>query len=146
MSSPALNPNPALSAPASRGFDQLSPLFLLGSVLLLIFGTGCVSQSESTRRAQAAFFQGQAAGRQLQSLQAAGPAVAVVGPVVRHEVAWHEELTLAEALATARYTGAIRPISILIHRSGESLRVPVNRLLSGADNPLLEPGDVVEIQ
>jgi len=73
------------------------------------------------------------------------PAVYVRGEVQNHVVPWREELTLAEALLEAGYKNALSPRSIRVHREGRAYNVDVRRLLRGTENPLLEPGDTIEV-
>ena len=60
-------------------------------------------------------------------------------------VPWTEGLTLARALLAAEYTGTLDPTRIRITRQGQSYTVDVKHLLRGQDDPLLEPGDLVEV-
>lgn len=61
-------------------------------------------------------------------------------------VPWTEDLTLAAALIAAEYQGSWDPHSIFILRMGQTYRVNPKRLLSGTENPALEPGDIVEVR
>ena len=70
--------------------------------------------------------------------------VRIVGNVRNAEIAWSEDLTLAQAVAEADYQGAGTPHEILIIRQRERFVVDPNTLLNGRDWPL-EPGDTVEI-
>ena len=61
-------------------------------------------------------------------------------------VPWTEGLTLAQALVAAQYTFNWDPHTITVTRQGEVHPVNARRLLRGQDDPLLEPGDVVEVR
>jgi len=60
-------------------------------------------------------------------------------------IPWEEGLRLAEAMLLAEYQGSREPFEISILRRGQAYRVPASRLLRGQENPLLEPGDIIEI-
>ena len=67
------------------------------------------------------------------------------GSFIHTTIPWEEGLRLAEALFLAQFQGARTPIEIAVLRGGRSYRVNANRLLRGQENPLLEPGDIIEI-
>ncbi len=69
----------------------------------------------------------------------------VLGPVRQPVLEWTETLTLSEALVAAGYQGARDPSLILVHRTGQQIRVDPRRLLQGEDLPL-QAGDTVEIR
>ena len=73
------------------------------------------------------------------------PVVWLKGPVRNPRVPWTEDLTLAQALLVAEYTGLNNPFKIDVIRQGKRYSINVGRLLRGLENPLMEPGDVVEI-
>lgn len=79
----------------------------------------------------------------LQQLQE--PVIHVHGPVQKPVVAWRENLTLAETLLEAGYRHALSPRAIRVTRQGRVYNIDVRRLLRGTENPVLEPGDVVEV-
>jgi hypothetical protein len=114
-------------------------------ILILMFATaGCTTKSAARLKAQNAFLAGQNAALQRpQTLPTGG--VTVVGAVQNPQVPWVAGLTLAQAIATANYTGTADPKKILITRQGETATLDVNVLLNGTTIPL-EPGDVVEIR
>ncbi|MGA9449939.1 MAG: hypothetical protein WBW41_01200 [Verrucomicrobiia bacterium] len=114
---------------------------LLSSVMLFC---GCVSKSKAQARAQAAYLAGQNAALRQQPAQKQAPGVTVVGPVQNPDVPWVEGLTLAQAIATAKYLGQHDPKEIIITRQGESAKLAPKMLLNGADVPL-EPGDIITI-
>jgi hypothetical protein len=91
---------------------------------------------------QAAFAAGQ---QQAMSAQTNAPSVNFRGDVKNPRVPWTEEMTLAKALVAAQYTGSWDPHTIVIVRQGEQYKLDPKRLLSGLEDPLLEPGDTVEI-
>ncbi len=98
----------------------------------------------------------QPGGPQAMSPQSAGPqgifnqpqpqTVLVQGNVKNHIIAWTEDLTLAQALINAEYRGLTSPRSIIVVRQGQANLIDMNKFLRGKDNPLLEPGDIVELR
>ena len=113
---------------------------LLACVIVVMWGCGaCTTESRARRDADAAFKAGQ---------QSAQPAMVVIfrGFVRKTIVPWTKDLTLAEALLQAEYTGSWDPRSITVTRQGEVYRIDPKRLLRGQENPTLEAGDVVEVQ
>ncbi len=114
------------------------------TALLIFTAAGCRSKPDaSAQQAQAAFFAGQQSVLQAQQ-QAAN--VTVRGPVKNQVIPWTDTLTLADAIVAADYYWPSQPQSIFIIRKGQSHKVHPRRLLSGQENPLLEPGDIVEMQ
>lgn len=90
-----------------------------------------------------------AAGRQqalLEQQQKNEPVIWFRGEVRQARVPWVEGITLAEALATAQYTGNRDPRLITVTRAGQAYSIRPNLLLRGEDNPALEPGDIVELR
>ena len=124
------------------GNSSLGRVLMMSTVIVLL--AGCKTQEkrpgvegyhELIRRQQEAL-----AIEQLKQ-----PVVYFRGLVQKPIVTWREDLTLAEALLEAGYTQPLSPRVIRVHRQGRSHNVDVTRLLRGMDNPLLEPGDVVEV-
>ena len=113
-------------------------------LLLAIAVTGCASKAKSQREAQKAFMESQQ--RMLLEQEQKEPAVWFRGDVRRQRVPWTEGLTLAEALTSAQYVGSWDPHLITVTRAGELYSVNPKRLLRGQDNPVLEPGDIVEVR
>jgi hypothetical protein len=117
-----------------------------GLVILIVAlaAAGCTTSSSARLKAQNAYLAGQnAALQRQQAAQAAG--VTVVGAVQNPQVPWVAGLTLAQAIATANYTGADTPKQILITRQGETAAMDAKVLLDGTDIPL-EVGDVIELR
>jgi len=116
------------------------------TILLLCAGVlcSCETKSKANARARAAYLAGQNDALRQQQAQARTPGVTVIGPVQNPDVPWVEGLTLAQALATAKYIGQHDPKEIIITRQGESAKLAPKMLLNGADVPL-EPGDTVTI-
>ncbi|HEY5346368.1 MAG TPA: hypothetical protein VIK62_08505 [Verrucomicrobiae bacterium] len=113
-------------------------------LILMLAATGCTTKSKSQMQAQNAFLAGQnAALKQQLAAQSAG--VTIVGAVQNPNVPWVAGLTLAQALATANYTGTDAPQQIIITRQGESATLDAEVFLNGTDIPL-EAGDVVELR
>gem|GEM_PF-2515495 len=73
-------------------------------------------------------------------------AVGFIGPVRERSVEWEPGLTLAEALVEAEYVGAGQPREILLNRQGQVVFINVKKLMRNLENPVLQPGDVVEIR
>ena len=61
------------------------------------------------------------------------------------QVPWVTGLTLAQAITTANYVGAVEPKQIIITRNGESATMDANVLLNGTDVPL-QAGDIIELR
>jgi hypothetical protein len=104
----------------------------------------CTTKSKSRMRAQQAFLAGQNAALWQQQQQAQTPGVTIVGPVQNPQVPWVAGLTLAQAVATANYTGGQEPKKIIITRQDESAVLDASILFNGPDIPL-EIGDVIEL-
>lgn len=102
---------------------------------------GCSSSKVDPRNA---FLEGQQRAWMAQQ-QNQEPSVFVRGMVRNPRVPWIEGLTLAQALLAAEYTGALDPTRIQLTREGVTRVIDVRRLLRGQDDPLLEPGDRVEV-
>jgi hypothetical protein len=122
-------------------------LFCVSGVLALLMATsfcGCVTRSQARAQAQAAYLAGQ---QDALAKMAADQrtSVYIVGPVQKSEVPWVEGLTLAQAIATANYTGRRHPKTITITRQGEQATVNPKDLLNGHVVPL-EPGDTITIR
>jgi hypothetical protein len=113
-------------------------------IFLALVVAGCVSGGRARREAQKAALEEQQ--RALAEQEAKEPAVWFRGDVRNQRVPWKEGLTLAEALVTAHYTWTWDPRHITVTRQGETYTISPRRLLRGQDNPLLEPGDVIEVR
>lgn len=101
--------------------------------------TACKTSTKSASPAAAA----PAVAMQAQDQQ---PTVLVRGEVRRPVVPWTEDLTLSRAIIAADYYARLAPMSIYITRNGKSRYVSPRRLLSGTEDPQLEPGDLVELR
>jgi hypothetical protein len=121
---------------------RLPCLFLFALMAVLVAG-GCTTKSKARAQAGAAFVAGQNEGLKL--AQSQQKVITFVGQVRNRVVLWQEGLTLAEAIDAAVYTGFSDPRSIVLRRGTESVTIKVNELLRGVTNPVLEPGDIVEI-
>lgn len=119
----------------------MKALFVVLATVLLAAAAGCAGKSK--QREAEAFRRGQQNALEAQS--AREPSVWVRGMVRHPRVPWHENLTLSQALVAAEYTGALTPWQIKVIRQGQVYRVDPKRLLRGQEDPLLEPGDLVEI-
>ena len=117
-------------------------LFILLAAVLVT--PGCASKSKAKRREQEAFLRGQQQAIAAQQ-EAQQPAVWFRGLIRHPRVPWTENMTLAQALVAADYTGTLDPTSIKIIRQGQTYRIDPKRLLRGLEDPPLEPGDLVEI-
>ena len=78
---------------------------LVALLLLSLAASGCVSRTKVQAEVRAAYLAGQ---RDAYAHMAADQrtSIKVFGPVQNPEVPWVEGLTLAQAIATANYTGA----------------------------------------
>ena len=123
-------------------------LFFIGAMAAFLIATslsGCVIQSETRVRERAAYLAGQRDElASMTTAQHADNTVFIVGPVEKSEVPWVEGLTLAQAIATANYTGSNNPKEITITRNGESASIDPKDLLTGHVVPL-EAGDTITI-
>jgi len=124
------------------------------ALIILLFTlalNGCTTKATARREAEKKAFiatqQSAMAGpeTQQQQQQQQQPAVWFRGDVRNHRVPWTDGLTLAQALLTAQYTWTWDPQSITVTRQGEVYPVNPRHLLRGQEDPLLEPGDIVEI-
>ena len=117
--------------------------FLICVVLALV-ATSCVTKSGARREAQRTLFESQQ--REVMEQQQREPAVWFRGDIKNPRIVWHEDLTLAEALTSAEYTWRQDPHTLTVTRKGEVFKVNVHRLLRGQDNPVLEPGDIIDVR
>lgn len=120
--------------------EHIKHILSLLSLLLLV--GGCASRQDE--QLKAALQQREQQVRTLMEQQQ--PAVFFQGDIRNPRVPWKEGLTLAEALVTAQYTWNWDPHRITVTRNGEVYPVDPKRLLRGQENPVLEPGDVVEVR
>lgn len=118
----------------------------LGLLVVVALGVAaCTTTSRARRDAQAAFEAGQRQAQEARQTQQS-PVVYFRGPVRKPTVPWTEDLTLAKALLQAEYTGLWDPHLILLTRKGETHRIDPRRLLSGQEDVLLKPDDLIEVQ
>jgi len=120
----------------------LKPL-LFSLALFLLTTSGCTTSSTAKAQARAAFLAGQ---QQAHMQQQQGPVVTVLGQVRNRMIPWTEELALSQVLIAADYQGFLDPRAIVIVRKGRRFQVNVKHLLRGTEDPLVEPGDTIEIQ
>jgi hypothetical protein len=123
--------------------SRLTLKLFSGGLLLALVAGGCVTRAQADAQARAAFLAGQKAA--LASVAVEGQGVNVVGPVDHPNVPWVEGLTLAQAIATANYTGHQNPEEIIIIRQGQVINVDSHSLLDGRV-VLLQPGDTIKIR
>ncbi len=114
----------------------------LGILVLAVAGAGCVTKSQADAQARAAYMAGQQAA--YQSIQGGMTDVTVLGGVDKHHVPWTTGLTLAQALASANYTGKEDPQEIILKRNSVETLIDPKQLLNGQD-VLLKPGDVISV-
>ena len=126
-----------------------SPSFLicgaagLGCLILVGVLPGCgESAARRGARNQAAFQAGQQAGI---NMSQPSKEIMVLGEVRQHHLLWSEGLTLSRAIVQAEYTGFRDPTKITVVRGGQRYPVSPKSLLRAEQDPILEPGDVVEI-
>jgi hypothetical protein len=72
--------------------------------------------------------------------------VFVQGPVRYPKILYTEGMTLSRAILTAQYSERQNPRTIVIVRHGERYPVDPNSLLRGEQDPVIEPGDLIELQ
>jgi len=113
---------------------------LLLAVLIALLA-GCVSKSNSRARVAEAYI----AGQHEASSTSQKPSITVLGDVKNHSVPWTEDSTLARALLAAEFQGLWDPHQISIKRGGETYNVKVRSFLAGAEDPPLQPGDIIEV-
>ena len=116
----------------------------LSCVLPAIMVAGCVSKSGAHRREMEAFQKGQQQAVTAQQ-QTQAPVVWFRGLIRNSRVPWSEGLTLAQGILAAQYTGASNPSSVRVTRQGQVHLIDLKLLLRGEEDPLLEPGDLVEV-
>lgn len=116
---------------------------LVAILILALAASGCVSKSKEKANAQTAYLAGQRAAY-ANIAAAQRTSVVVLGQVQKPEVPWQENLTLAQAIVAAGYTGST-PKEIILLRQGETTRIDPKNLLRGNDVPL-QPGDTITIR
>jgi len=112
------------------------------SLLLVALLSGCVSKSKSQVQAYQAYI----AGQRDASSRAQNLTVTVVGNVKNPSVPWVEGLTLAQGLLSAEYQGAWDPREISVTRAGQTYKINMKALMTGGENPLLQPGDIITVK
>lgn len=127
-------------------------------MLFVLLLAGCTTKSKAQAQAKSAYLAGQ-----LQALQRAqqqqqmppasqpiAPAssntVSIVGDVANPVLVWSEGLTLVRAIVAADYRSPQDPSVIFIVRKGQTFKVNPRQLINGLIDPVLEPGDVVELR
>ena len=115
------------------------------ALLLVLVLAGCTTKSKALAQSRGSFIAGQQQGFAQAQAQAQGKTVTILGDVRNRTVDWVEELKLTQAIVTAEYLHARDPRSITITRQGRKYEVSPKRLVSGLEDPYLEPGDVVEL-
>jgi hypothetical protein len=118
----------------------------LGGLILAGVLAGCAGKPKPSPQVQQAFLQGQRQGMAAAQAQAQGPSVWIVGKVQTPLIPWTENLTLSQALITAKYQGAQDPTQITIFRIGQRPIYMNPRLLLQGQDVILEAGDRVEIR
>jgi hypothetical protein len=129
----------------SRSRALLTRLFPVALLGLGVAVTGCASKTSARLQEQKAYEEGKQSILREQTQQNE-PVVFFRGDVRNQRVPWREGLTLAEALLAAQYTWAWDPRVITVTRNGQTHSINPKALLRGGDNPLLEPGDAVEVR
>jgi hypothetical protein len=120
------------------------------ALVILLFAAavnGCTTKASARREAdRKAFIATQQSAMPPPDNQQQQPAVWFRGDVRNQRVPWTEGLTLAQAIIAAHYTWTWDPRFISVTRQGEVYQVNPRHLLRGQEDPLLEPGDVVEVR
>ena len=113
-------------------------------LLLLTLPAGCASPSSLREREREAYRSG--ARDAMQAVTQPPPIVFFNGWVRNNAIEWHPDLTLAQGLLEAEYSGRRTPSSIRIFsHEGDVIDIDPATLLDGEDY-YLEKGDRVEIQ
>jgi len=116
----------------------------LNILLFAVVLSGCTTKATARREAERkAFIATQQSAMPPQENQQL--IVWFHGDVRNPRIPWTEGLTLAQALLAAQYTFNWDPHIITVTRQGEVHPVNPRRLMRGQEDPLLEPGDVVEV-
>jgi hypothetical protein len=123
--------------------SRLTLKLFSGGLLLALAAGGCVTKSQANAQARAAYQAGQR--NAMATIAGQGQLVVITGPVEHPNVPWIEGLTLAQAIATANYTGRHNPKAITITRQGVAISVSPRDLLVGHVVPL-QPGDAITIR
>ena len=126
-----------------RAMVQLILKLFCGGLLPVLVAGGCVTKSQADAQARAAYQAGQRDA--LATVAGQGQMVVITGPVKYPNVPWVEGLTVAQAIATADYTGRHNPKAITITRQGVAISVNPRDLLVGRVIPL-QPGDAITIR
>jgi hypothetical protein len=128
-----------------NGFLKLFCVSGISALLMATSFCGCVTKAAARAQAQAAYLAGQNDALAKMAGQGLGRGIVIVGPVEHPNVPWVEGMTLAQAIATANYTGRHNPKEIIITRQGEQASINPKDLLNGHIVPL-EPGDTITIR
>src|ERR1700678_3558372 len=110
-------------------------------LVLALAATGCETKSARDARVRAAYLAGQEAAYKSMGGE---QNVVVLGDVQKHEVPWVDGLTLAQAIATANYTGLHDPKIIFVKRGDDQTTIDPKQLLGGNDIPL-QSGDIITV-
>lgn len=104
---------------------------------------GCTSKAKARKQARAAF----EAGRlQEQSVQAQRQQTLMIQGKVRQPVVpWAPGLTLSRAIGMAQYLSPFPPHTITVRRAGVIHMVDMDGWRRGTEDPLVMPGDLVEL-
>lgn len=112
---------------------------------LLTLGAGCVTQKTAALREEEAFAQGAREGM-VSAKEPSEDWIIVQGDVRNIAIPWKEDLTLAEAILQAEYTGRRDPRFLrIISADGEIINIDPKTLLYGEDY-FLKKGDLIEIR
>lgn len=116
---------------------------VLAALLCVAGPGGCTSKAKARKQARAAF----EAGR-LQELSAAAQrqqTLMIQGKVRQPVVPWAPGLTLSRAIAMAQYNSPFPPHTITVRRAGVIHLVDMDGWRRGTEDPLVMPGDLVEL-
>lgn len=118
----------------------------LTAALAAMLISGCTTKAKARQQAQQAYLSGQRQAAAVGVPKAPeGNVVRVLGNVAKHDIEWTEDLTVARALVEAHYQGQRDPWAIFIVRGGQRNPVNLRRLLNGSLDPVVQPGDIIEI-
>lgn len=122
-------------------------VFVLRSVFVLVSLAGlagCMSKARARQEAQVAFQAGQQ--RNPEQAQIVANTLLIRGQVRTPVVTWRPSMTLSAALLEADYQGRTGPHRLTLMRQGVVYPIDIRRLLKGLDDPMVLPGDLIELQ
>lgn len=120
---------------------------LIALLALGVLAGGCTTKAKARREARIALEMGrlQAMAAQSQNANQNQGTLMIRGNVRTPIVIWQPGMTLSRAIATAHFNSVFPPRGILVVRAGVTHTVDMQRWAQGAEDPEVQPGDLVEI-